>query len=78
MQLDIDKICESLTALGGSAWGGDPGAEGDNISGTPARTAISQDLSKIKSRDGNQSQSGVQRLTSKAILRTSQEVTSAD
>lgn len=60
MQLDTDKVCKSLTALGSSGQGGDPGAESDNITGTPARTDILQDLGKIKSRDGNHCQSGVQ------------------
>lgn len=57
MQLDIDQVCRSLTALGDSAQGGDPEAESDNTTGTPARTGI---LSQIEPKDGNQCQPGVQ------------------
>lgn len=82
MQLDTDKACKSLTALGCSVRAGEPGAEGDSRASTgwadkPTRTATLQDMSKTKSRDSNQGQPGVQRLPSKSTLRTSWKVISA-
>jgi len=65
MHLATDKACKSLTALDCSARAGEPGAEHDSRTctgraSTPTRISILQDQSKMRSRNGNQGQPGVQ------------------